>query len=118
MGIATPTIVNLSHLVIYEIQAEILDFGLQFIPTPQTNDLEDMHASIKRFARHTHLRYYFHGTRSTKPKENFTAKSTWNPPCQNEDINKILEQLEDVISITNKHRDSMGNLSESQLVAI
>ena len=60
----------------------------------------------------------FHGTRSTKPKENFTAKSTWNPPCQNEDINKILEQLEDFSSITNKHRDSMGNLSESQLVAI
>ena len=60
----------------------------------------------------------FHGTRSPKPKENFTAKSTWNPPCQNEDINKILEQLEDFSSITNKHRDSMGNLSESQLVAI
>ena len=60
----------------------------------------------------------FYGTRSTKPKEHFTAKSTWNPPCQNEDINKILEQLEDFSSITNKHRDSMGNLSESQLVAI
>ena len=60
----------------------------------------------------------FHGTRSTKPKENFTAKSTWNPPCQNKHINKILEQLEDFSSITNKHRDNMGNLSESQLVAI
>ena len=112
-----PTIVNLSHLVLSETQAETLDFGLQFIPTPQTNDLKDMHASIKRFARHIHLRY-FYGIRSTKPKEHFIAKSTWNPPCQNEDINKILEQLEDFSSITNKHRDSMGNLSESQLVAI
>ena len=77
-----------------------------------------MHASIKRFARHIHLRYFSrHQINQTKRKL-FTAKSTRNPPCQNEDINKILEQLEDFSSITNKHRDSMGNLSKSQMVAI
>lgn len=60
----------------------------------------------------------FHGTKSTKLKENFTAKSTWNPPCHNEDINSKLEQLKDFSSITNKHRNSVGNLSESQLASI
>ena len=44
-----------------------MDIELQFIPTPQTSDLEDLHASIKRFARHIQLRYFSrHNINQTK----------------------------------------------------
>ena len=77
-----------------------------------------MHASIKRFARHIHLRYFFTAPDQPNLKKTLLPNSNWNPRCQNEDINKILKQLEYFRSTTNKHRDSMGNLSESQMVAI
>ena len=38
------------------------------------------------------------------------AKSNWIPPGYNEDINRKLKPSTNCKSITNKHRDSVGNL--------
>ena len=37
-----PTIINLSHLVLSDIQTEVQNVGLKYMPTSQTGDAEDI----------------------------------------------------------------------------
>ena len=74
---------NLSNLELTQAQMNLISRGLQFIPTPLTNErhirtqlLNDFKAFVKRMR----LQYIFYG--QDKEPHSFHVKSNWEPPIQ------------------------------------
>lgn len=74
---------NLSNLELTQAQINLISRGLQFIPTPLTNErhirtqlLNDFKAFVKRM----HLQYICYG--QDKEPHSFHVKSNWEPPIQ------------------------------------
>ena len=74
---------NLSILELTQAQINLISRGLQFIPTPLTNErhirtqlLNDFKAFVKRMR----LQYSFYG--QDKEPHSFHVKSNWEPPVQ------------------------------------
>ena len=74
---------NLSNLELTQAQINLISRGLQFIPTPLTNErhirtqlLNDFKAFVKRMR----LQYIFYG--QDKEPHSFHVKSNWEPPVQ------------------------------------
>lgn len=74
---------NLSNRELTQAQINLISRGLQFIPTPLTNErhvrtqlLNDFKAFVKRMR----LQYIFYG--QDKEPHSFHVKSNWEPPVQ------------------------------------
>ena len=61
------TVVNLSHVNLTDTQRDVLDLGLQFIPTPKSDILPTAQKALKHFSRQIKLRYFFHGSKHKPP---------------------------------------------------
>ena len=111
-------VVNLSHVKLTRTQCEVLDYGLDFIPTPRTNELPVAQEAIQKFARQLKLRYFFHGCRSISTDTKFVDKSNWSPPCHDDFSTMKLDELDTLVTFCVNDRVNSGNLSDHQLNAI
>ena len=112
------TIVNLSQVKLTQTQCEVLDYGLQFIPTPRTGVLPSVQEAIRKFARQVKLRYFFHGCRSAHITNKFVEKSNWTPPCHDDFIAMKLDVLDTLVTFCLNDRIDKSNLTDHQLNAI
>ena len=112
-------VVNLSNVQLTKPEIEILDLGLQFVPTFCNSIFPSTQAALDRFSRQIKFKYFFHGHERTKAGAKFTEKSTWTPPCNNASISTKLEELENLVTFKVKPRDDfVGNLSKVELQTI
>ena len=112
------TVINLSHVILSDRQKEILELGLQFIPTPVNIDGMAIQKAVNGFSRQMHLRYFFRGTKNSREIEKFTNKSTWDPPLKNEEIVGELEHLQDQVMSTTRLVNHTPNMTKKQLESI
>ena len=112
------TVVNLSHVILTDTQRDVLDLGLQFIPTPKSDILPIAQAALKQFSRQIKLRYFFHGSKHTSSIKKCTGKSHWTPPCNNASIIEKLNDLETTILYQTNDNDTDNNISKEQLDAL
>lgn len=99
-------------------QHEVLDYGLQFIPTPKSNKLPTTQEALKRFGRQIKLRYFFHGSKHTPTITKFIGKSKWTPPCRNTTIIEKLADLETLVLFHSNDNDTPSNISPEQVNAL
>ena len=108
----------MSHVVLSDRQREVLELGLQFIPTPLKIDGRAIQKAVQGFSRQMHVRYFFRGTKNSREIEKFTNKSTWEPPLKNEEIVRELEHLQDQVMSTTRLVNHTPNMTKKQLESI
>ena len=94
------TIVNLSSRDLSNIEKQILDKGLKFIPTPSINSLEEIVESTERFERLIKIKYFFRDKQIRGERIPFVEKSDWTPPnlAIRNDILNVLEKMKNDIN--------------------
>ena len=95
------TVINLSKMQLSQSENDLLQKGLNFIPTPNTVSKLPILEAASHFGRRLKLAYHFRNYSNTK-KTDFLPKSSWVPADKNiplevhktiEDINSELSKL-------------------------
>ena len=112
---------NLSNKTLSQAQQQLLDTGLNFIPTPQKVDEANLAKSINEVSRRIKLAYFFqHDLRGQfKHKVKFKKKSTWSPPDKmiHQTIRDTIIQMESEIKSLQIRKEN-PNLKKSELKAL
>ena len=72
------SVVNLSKITLKESEINLLEKGLNYIPTPKSTDNEHIRESTEKFARRLKLSYHFRRS-SYQVRHKFIPKSNWKP---------------------------------------
>jgi hypothetical protein len=73
---------NLSKYSLNQVEVDILERGLSFIPTPKTLPISTLIKDKNRLIRSIHLKYFFQTKKDDKKIKRFVEKSTWEPPLK------------------------------------
>ena len=113
-------IINLSDYRLSDIEVDLLNRGLSFVPTPNIHKGSIVNAAVD-LGRRLKIKYFFRGFRGnyTKNKKTFTLKSKWIPTDKVIDPN-LLNCISDFTSEVDKLDllREKENLSPSELSAL
>ena len=107
---------NLSDRVLTENKINVLNTGLNFVPTPERLDRLQIKNDLEKLGRDIKLRMFYQNdlSPSFSAKPAFKVPSSWTPPIRDVHLELYLSEIEDKLIIINESGKSYPNLSKDE----
>ena len=121
--IKSTNVINLSNYKLKQHEEQVLNKGLNFIPTPAREHPANIMQDYLLFDRKLRLQYYFKDREETIPKEDkpFKLPTGWTPPAsqdQNFDTYRNFTQKELLTELNHNPKYNRFNLTKKERTAI
>ena len=124
--------INLSSVNLTESEKSLLERGLNFCPTPQNIDWNELNADLTDFKRRLRLKHYFHENNNkehdntdtnTETSNKYKKSSGWTPkrgldPALDSYIDKVEQDINNIQptkitdNLTNDERNTLNQLTK------
>ena len=111
------TVFNLSKKVLHEIEIQVLEKGLGFVPTPNSINEEDLRRDFGEVSRKMRCKWYFSDESSPDFSE-VRPKSNWKPPPGHPCVELFLSKLENELFSFLPGKPQAYNLTKEEWVAM
>ena len=132
LRLETETVINLSSVNLTESEKSLLERGLNFCPTPQNIDWNELNADLTDFKRRLRLKHYFHENNNnvhdntetnTETSNKYKKSSGWTPkrgldPALDSYIDKVEQDINNIQptkitdNLTNDERNTLNQLTK------